>query len=875
MRWLGDAWYRLRALFGREGMERDLEEEIAFHLEMEARKHEARGMSPVEARRTAAVRFGGAERFKEQARWSWGVSPVTDLSGDVRYAVRQLRKNPAFGLLAVLTLALGIGGTVALFSVVNGLLIRPLPVRDEARVMTFWSPFNWRGEEFDFAKERLRTFESLAAWSNDGFTLRTGQGSTLHLATVASAELFDVLGTPPLLGRTFRPGEDRPGADPVIVLSHPLWQQHFGADPAVIGRRVDVNGRLTTVIGVMPPDFYFPDPEMDAWMPLDLDPATSNYQNNGWLVLTGRLRPEVAETQVQADLEAFATALGERWTYPAAWDKTRNPATTPLRAYIMGDVRPMVLLLLGAVGMVLLMACVNVAALLLTKAADRTGEMSVRAALGAGRLRLARQVLTESVILGLVSGAVGMGLAVALFDTLVASLPLPGQLGDTLKLDWTTLVAGMTLSVGTGALVALAPMRDLLRGRVGRNTLGTRTQGGGVAGPGRLQGALVVAEVLLSVMLATGAALLIRTVDGLRSIDTGFDPHGVIALDVFVPPGGMADDERALFFQTLVERAQAMPGVTAAGLINRLPLRDGGWQGTVRIEDRPDLDDTRRPNSFWRAVTPETFAALGARVVRGRSVEAADVLGTPQVVVVNETFARRMWGNQDPLGKRISGGFSDGDWREVVGVVADIAVSRLHGDAPMAMYVPWDQGLHTTEYGLLVLRTSGDAAALAGPARALITGLDDRAAVGRAETMEHVVDDAMAEALRLRFFLGLFSALGIVLGTVGIYGVVSYGVQRRRAEFGIRMALGAAPGRLLGDVVRGGMVPVLLGVSGGLAASLMTSTVLARYLYGVAPTDVTALAWAAGVLTGAGLLAALVPAWRASGTDPAVALRSE
>lgn len=876
MRWLSDAWYRLRALFGRGSMERDLEDEFAFHLEMEARKYEAQGMDAAEARRQAAVKFGGAERFKEQARSSWGVSPLTDVFSDVRYAARQIRKNPAFSLLAALTLALGIGGTVALFSVVNGLLLRPLPVKDEDRIMTFWSDYNWRGEEFDFVKERVRTFETLAAYSNEGFSLRSDDGSTLHMATVASAELFDVLGTQPLLGRTFLPGEDRPGAEPVIVIGHALWQQSFGSDPTVIGRRVDVNGRLTTVVGVMPRNFYFPEPDMDAWMPLDLDPASSNYQSNGWLVLIGRLRPDVGDADIQGDLHALTAALGERWTYPAAWDKTKNPTLTPLRTYIMGDVRPLVLLLLGAVGTVLLMACVNVAGLLLTKAADRTGEMSVRTALGAGRLRLARQVLTESVILGLVAGAAGVVLAAALFDTLVASLPLPGGLGATLSLDWTALLSGLTLSVGAGALVALAPMRRLLKGDLSGSALGERTQSGGRARGNRLQGGLVVAEVLLSVMLATGAALLIRTVEGLRDIDPGLEPGGVLAVDVFLPPEGMGEEERAAFFTTLVERANAMPGVAHAGLTNRVPLRDGGWQGTTRIEDRPDLDDpARRPNSYWRVGTPETFAALGARLIQGRGIEATDAEGTTPVVVVNETFARRMWGSHDPLGKRVSGGVGGGGWVEVVGVIADMAVTDLVGETPMTRYLPWAQSLAGSEYGILILKTDGDPTALAASARALISDVDDRAAVGRVETMDKVMDDAMAEPLRLRFFLGLFSLLGIVLGTVGIYGVVAYSVQRRRPEFGIRLALGADPGRLLGEVIVDGMVPVLLGVAGGLGASVLGSAVLSRYLYGVAPTDVTALAWAAGALTLAGLVAAWLPAWRASTTHPAVALRSE
>ncbi|GMV06285.1 MAG: hypothetical protein AMXMBFR53_25610 [Gemmatimonadota bacterium] len=876
MRWLGDLWYRIRALLGRSGMERDLEDEVAFHLEMEARKLVAGGMRPDEARRVAAVNFGGADRFKEQARASWGVAPLTDLGADVRFSLRQLRKNPAFAVLATLTLALGIGGTVALFSVVNGLLIRPLPVQDEESLVTFWSPYNWRGVEFDFARERLQAFSGLAAWSNDGFTLRTDAGSTLHLAGVASAELFDVLGSRPLLGRAFRAGDDRPGAEPVIILGHPLWRQFFGADPGVVGTRVDVNGRPTTVIGVMPEGFFFPNPEVAAWMPLELDPASSNYQGNGWLVLTGRIRPGATEAVVQADLDALAVSLGEEWTYPDAWDKTRNPAVTPLRTYIMGDLRPVVLLLMGAVGLVLLMACVNVAALLLTKSADRTGEMAVRAALGAGRVRLARQVLTESVLLGVVAGAAGTALAVALFDVLVTSLPLPGQMGETLHLDWTTLVAGLALSVGAGALVALAPMRGLLRGDAVGGALGERTQAGGSGRPGRLQSGLVVAEVVLSVTLATGAALLVRTVDRLRDVDAGIDPAGVVALDVFLPSNAMDADERALYFQALVERAGALPGVSAAGLINRLPLRDGGWQGTVLIEDRADLQDrTRRPNSYWRAVTASSFDALGARLVKGRGILPTDGADAPRVVVVNETFARRMWGTGDPLGRRVAGGFGGTEWREVVGVVADLAVEGLVDERPMAMYVPWEQALRGSEYALLVARTTGDVSTLATAARALVGSVDDRAAVGRVARMDDVVDDAMAEPLRLRFFLGIFSFLGVVLGTVGVYGVVSYSVQRRRAEFGIRMALGARPGVLRGEVIRGGMAPVLLGVAGGVAASLLATATLARFLYGVTPTDVPSLLWAAGALMAAGLVAAFLPAWRAGRTDPAVALRAE
>lgn len=870
MRWLTNLWFRLRAIFGRGDMERGLDDEVAFHLEMEARKLEAEGHSPAEARRLARVRFGGVERFTERTRESWGVTALHDLGGDVRFAWRQLRQHPAFSLLAAFTLALGIGGTVAIFSVVDGLVLRPMPVRDEARLVVFWMDYNWRGVEFDFAKERVRAYESLAAYSNDAVTLHTDAGSSLLLSTIASAELFDVLGARPLLGRTFRPGADRPGAEPVIVLSYGAWQQDFGGDRDVVGRRIDVDGRPTTVIGVMPEDFYFPTPDMKAWVPLDLDPADPAYQGNGWLVLIGRLAPGVTARQVQDDLSSLASALGDRFDYPAAWDKTREPHVTPLREYVLGSVRPALLLLLGAVALVLLTACANVAALILTRTADRTGEMAVRAALGAGRARLARQVLTESVLLGLVAGAVGMGLAAALFDVLVASLPLRDGLASTLSLDRPALAFALVLAAGTGALISLAPMRSLLAGDLSGSALGERRQGGG-----RAQSALVVAEVLLAVVLSTGAGLMIRSADRLRAIDPGLDPRGALTMELLLGEQAVDAPRRDQFLRDVVARAEALPGVTAAGLINRVPIRDGGWQATVAVADRPDLDGEHRPNSFYRPVTPGTFDALGARIVRGRGIRATDDASAPRVAVVNEAFSRRMWGDQDPVGRIITrNGFASGDI-EVVGVVRDIAVDRLVGETPMAAYYPWAQTMEGSSFGILVVRTALDPESLAAPLRALVRRLEPSAAVGRAETMTQVFDGAMSETLRLRFFLALFSVMGLLMGSVGIYGVVSYGVQRRSAEFGIRMALGARPSRLLGEVVRQGMLPVLVGVCAGIAVALLASGLLAGFLYGVAPTDPVALLSAAAVLACVGVLAAAVPAWRASVTDPAEALRAE
>lgn len=875
MRWLNDLRFRLKALLTRSEMETDLDDEFAFHIEMEARKNIAAGMTEERALREARLKFGGAERFKETARESWGVSPLTDFGGDLRFATRQLLKRPAFSTLAAVTLALGIGGTVALFSVVNGLMIRPLPVEDEEALYTFWSDYNWRGAEFDFVKERVRVFENIAAYSDDATTLRTDGGSRLLLYSVGSAELFDVLGTRALLGRTFEEGEDRPGAEPVVVLSHAMWEGEFGQDREIIGRRIDLGGETRTVIGVMPEGFYFPSPESEAWVPLDLDPASQSYQGNGWLVITGRLRQGVTEQQLDDDLAQLALGLGENWDYPDAWDKTRDPYVVPLREYLLGDVRPALLLLLGAVGLVLLMSCANVAALILTRTADRTGEMGVRTALGAGRARLVRQVLTESVLLGVVSGLIGMGLAVAAFDVIVASLPLPRDLGQTLRLDWTTLLSSLALALAAGGVVSLAPIHRLLRGNLSSDAFGPRASAGTGSGKSSLQRALVVSEVLMAVVLSTGAALLVRTVGELRSIDWGLDPSGVMTVDVLSPDDEATEAGRPAFYESLVERVEALPGVEAAGLIGRIPVRDGGWQGTLTLADRPDLVGDNRPSAYFRPVTPHTFAALGIDVIEGRGIAARDTRDATPVAVVNETFARSMFPGESPVGRIIQGNGFTSDPIEIVGVIRNVAVDNLIGDVPMAVYYPWSQTFSDNPYGILVAKTTLDPGGLVEPIRGIVRDLDPRAALGRTESMANVMDAAMAEPLRLRFFLTMFSVLGIVLGTVGVYGVVSYTVRRRSAEFGIRMALGAAPRTLLADVVRTGMLPVVVGVLAGSVVALLSSTVLAGFLFEVEPTDPVSLLSASAALLVAGALAAFVPAWRASATDPAHALRAE
>src|SRR2546426_4396083 len=398
----------------------------------------------------------------------WLTNVVGDLAADLRQAARQLQRRPGFALLGVVTLGLGLGGTIALFSVVRALLLRPLPVAEESRLRVFWGDYDWRGVEFDFVKQRSRAFSAggISAYSTGLATFRDGGASSALLAGIVSAELFDVLGTRPFLGRTFARGEDRPGAEPAVVLSWGMWQQELGGAPNVLGRRILLDGVPTTVIGVMPRGFFFPTPEYRMWRPLLLDPASGSYQGTGWLVLLGRLRPDASPAMVTQDIQQVARALGERFVYPAAWDLSKGAHVVPLREYLLGKVGPALLLLLGAVALLLLMATANVAALVLARIADRTQELAVRTALGAARGRLARQIVTESIMLSVLAGLAGAGIAVAGFNLLLASLPLPDGFGAAVSLDWTTFAVALGLAVLVGVLVSAAPVRGLLLGRL-------------------------------------------------------------------------------------------------------------------------------------------------------------------------------------------------------------------------------------------------------------------------------------------------------------------------------------------------------------------------------------------------------------------------
>ncbi|MBM4186705.1 MAG: FtsX-like permease family protein [Gemmatimonadetes bacterium] len=871
---LADLWFRLKAALFPGRFERELDREIGFHLAMQADELRKQGLPPEEARREAQRRFGGLARERETIRDAWGVGWIADARTDAARTLRHLLRRPGSAMLGIVTLAIGIGATVAIASVARGLLLRPLPVRDEAGLRVFWSDYNWRGVEFDFAKERLQAFDRLAAFSTDLATLRTDQGGVAVMHGVVSAELFDVLGTAPQLGRTFRAGEDRPGAEPTIVLSHQLWQNELGGAPDIVGRRIVLGGEPTTVIGVMPRGFYFPAPEFRAWRPLMLDPAASDYQGNGWLVLLGRVSRAAGEPAVAGDIAALAKALGERFTYPVAWDKTKGAYVRTLRQYLHGDARPVLLLLLGAVAMVLLMACANTAALILARTTDRAGELSLRVALGAGRGRLIRQIVTESLVLSSLAGLLGATLAASLFGVLVARLPL-GTFGGLLRMDWAGFLIAFGLSIAVGLLVAALPVRALLQGRLA-GIAGERSSPGLRRGPGRAHPVLVGVEVALAVILATGSALFVRSVAKLAAIDPGFDPTGVVAVTLVTSESEMPGEVRRQLFRDAVERAGAVPGIVHAAVVSRLPVRDGGWQGPVEIEGRADLDGPNRPNSLFRPVSPAFFDALGIAIVRGRGFEPTDRQGGQAVTIVSEGFARLAWPGQDPIGRRIRTGVTgDTTWTTVVGIAEEARLVRLTGDNPLVMYVPMEQLPFALPGVNVVARASGDPdAALAAITRSL-RGLDPRIAIDRPTNLGAAIETSLAEPLRLRFLLSLFAVMAVTLGAVGVYGVVSYAVARRQAEFGVRLALGATPSRVVAEVVGGGMRPVIVGALGGLAGAALLARSIAGFLYGVTPADLPSYLAATGALLLAGLIASVMPGWRAGRVDPVRALRAD
>jgi len=799
---------------------------------------------------------------------------------DLRYAAQQLRTHAGFTIVAVLTLALGIGANTAMFSVVNAVLLRPLPYRQPDRlVFVDADGLYYEGTYLQF-RERARTMD-VAAYRARDFSL-TGRGDPVQLHGVqVSPNFFSTLGATPAIGRGFLAGESQPGDSSAVVLSYALWRSRFGGDAGVLGESIDLDGTRRTVVGVMPPDVRFPSATAQLWVPLAIDPSnrTAIWSTNANMI--GRLRDGATLAQARAEVGTLAPQMLSLfpWSMPAEFG--RKATAVPLRTQLVGTVRPMLLILLGAVGFVLLIACVNVANLLLMRTAERQREMAIRTALGAARGRLVRQMLTESMLLALTGGAVGLLLAFVGVRALSASLPSDTPRLAEIGVDGRVLIVTLGVAIATGLAFGLLPA---LRAGAGDAQSALREGGrGSSAGVERrrLRGWLVSIEVALAVVLVTGAGLLTRSFRELMKVDPGFRTESLVSATIAPPAFRFhSDASRRLFYEQLLERIDALPGVRTAAITSRLPFGERNYGSVFRVEGRPNPAQT----GDWpwadigATISPDYFRAMGMHLIRGRAFTAADRPGAPRVVLISESLAQKYWPNEDPIGKRITGPGEAkpdaSDWETIVGIVADVKHDQL-GEAPKrAFYRPLLQ-TGVEDIMSVVVRTNADPRVFAGRLRRVVASVDRDTPVSDIHTMTDLIASSLS---RPRFALALLAAFGLlalVLGAVGIHGVIACDVSQRTHEIGVRMALGARPGEVLRMVVWQGMVLVLAGIAAGLLAAAGATRLLATLLYGVRPMDPITFAIVPIVLLGVALAASYLPARRAARVDPMLALRGE
>ena len=784
---------------------------------------------------------------------------------DVRYSARRLARRRTYAAMAVLTLALGAGGTAAIFSIVRAVLLEPLPVRHESQVAIFWNDGDWNENEFLFLRPQFTGFDRVAAYKPQDATLETpGQPLRLIRGLASSAELFDVLGTAPLFGRTFGPSDDVVGGERTAVLSYGLWQD-LGGDRTIVGRQLPLGGLPHTVVGVMPPGFWFPSPEVRVWTTVPLSPE----RRSGQYTLVGRVAGGSVDAMDGA-VQSITRALGANYTYPPQWDKTRNARLRPVREYLLGDVRPSLVAVLAAMALILAIACVNVAALMLGQLGGRSTELALRTALGAGRRRLVQQLVVEALLIGAAAGVVGAALAAGGFHALRRLLPL-GAMADNAILDWTIFWAAMTFALVAAAVIALVPGVAMWRSDLRGSLSTSRTDGIGARG-GRLEGALVVGQIALAVLLAAGAGLLIRSVINLRAINAGINPTGVIVADTTLPTQ-LTNDQRRRAIADAVPVLQSMPGVRAVGATVKLPLRGSGNNWGIQVAGKPDLAHT---TTAFRMVTPDYFSALNIPLKSGRTFGSSDRQNSERVVVINEALAAKYFEGADPVGRIIHTGFDDRGER-IIGVVGNVAEAHLTDAAVPARYMLYEQVppvWHEVTFVVAANRPE-DVPRLLGQTRETIQKSTRHLAVQQMTTMESVFDLAVGAPQRVATLLSLLAGLALVLGAVGIYGVISHFVSRRTRDYGICIALGLPPQRVVSQVVTRGFTLAVMGSVMGLIAVVTGAQRLTTLLYNVKPTDAGVLMAAVITLVAVALFASFVPAWRASRTDPAKVLRQQ
>ncbi len=799
---------------------------------------------------------------------------------DLKYSIRMLLKKPSFTAIAILALAIGIGANTAIFSVVNAILLRPLPYKNFERISMIWmdNPKLGVAEDWhsypnylDF-KEQNQVYEDMAAFNNRSFNL-TGAGDPVRIVGLSStASLFTVLGVEPALGQVFTEAEEEPGKDLVVVLSDGLWKSRFGRDPGIVGQQISMNGVNRTVLGIMPASFTFPEKGTDVWVPIPATPQRKQARNAISYKAVGRLKPGVTMAQAGQDMGAIAKRLDDQFSqsgYGINLVLLRDQETKGVKAAL--------LILLGAVGFVLLIACANVANLLLARAAIREKEIAIRLALGAARRRVIRQLLTESMVLGFAGGAAGLLLAIWGLDALIALSPSDVPHLDQTRIDFRVLAFTLGVSLLTGLLFGLVPamqaskpdLNDALKE-------GGRGAGGGVRAI-RVRNLLVVSEIALSLVLLVGAGLLIRSFVRLQQFELGFNPENLLTMRVQLPGSKYRENKQVMnFYQQLMERLEAVPGVQSAGAISSVFLTDTPNSTNFTIEGRPVPVGAESIEVPLDAVTTSYFKVMGIPLIEGREFDEHDVPASPPVAIINQTFARRFFPNEDPIGKRYlygSPGPDNHSWITIVGVVGDMRRTGFDRPVRPETFLPQDQN---PDSGLtIVARTNGDPAALAGALRNEVWAIDRDQSVYDVKTMRAVLSEMLSQRRFNMLLLGIFAAVALTLAAVGIYGVMSYAVAERTHEIGLRMALGAQAGDVLGLIVRQGMLLAVTGLVVGLVASFALTRLMTSLLYGVSATDPLTFIAIPVVLTGVALGACLVPARRAIKVDPMVALRYE
>ena len=894
--WTNEIRRRLSSLKLEPARESEIVEELAQHLEDVYQRSLQNGAPENEAKQSALRELAGDHLLPNEMRRSqdtYREAPVAgaparsnllaDLLHDLRYAARIQRKNPAFTVIAIIALALGIGANTAIFSVVNTVLLRPLPYKDPERLVMVWEEATKQGYPRDTPaaanfvdwRDQNQVFEGMAAIVDESFNL-TGAGEPERLeGRRVSANLFPLLGVEPQIGRVFTAAEDQPGAQRVVLLSYALWQRRFGGDPGVVGQALTLNGNSHTVIGVMPARFEFPSKDDQVWVPVAFTAEDAANRNRHYLFVTARLKPGVSLQQAQSEMTTIAARLQQQ--YPES-NAELGAVVDSLHEHVVGDIKPALLILLGAVGLVLLIACANVANLLLARAAVRQKEIAVRVALGARRMRLIRQFLTESILLSFLGGLVG--LAISYGGLIVLKSFIPENISQAREIAIDLKVLGFTLfvSLATGIIFGLAPAIQAIR----FNQIETLKEGGRDAATGgsgkRLRSLLVTAEVAISLVLLIGAGLLINSFLRLRSVDPGFRADNLLTMRIVLPePKYTQFARREAFYTDVVQRVQALAGVRSAAVTTNLPLYRQGNSISIRIEGRPDPPPNQELVVVTRIISPGYFDTMSIPLLSGRKFTDQDNLDAHNAaVVISETMARRFWPNEDPVGKRISAGRarSDSDWIQVIGVVKDVRQFELTAEPRPQMYLSYRQAGFFAPRDLVV-KTDVDPTSMAATVRNAVWEIDKDQPVSNIQTMEQILADSIARQRFSMLLLAIFAGVALVLAGVGIYGVMSYSVAQRTHEIGIRMALGAQTAAVLKLAVGYGMKLVIAGIVIGLIAAFALTRVMATLLFGVTATDPTTFTVISLLLILVAAIASYIPARRATKVDPIIALRYE